>query len=180
MADWDELIAEVTNKPQKSVSEVKETAVRDVDDFSFGDALEKSMQKKVDLAIAKAELDPLKIRPVLPKEKAETAGEKWFNIPKAKLSEEDIRDWKLLKMRSVLHRGGANAVELPEDPPDFVQFGVILDNPMEGKKGRLDRKLRAPTIAESLAKDFEYREYLESNYEKIAKVEKRSKKARGK
>jgi hypothetical protein len=50
-----------------------------------------------------------------------------------------------------------------------VQFGVFVDNPIEGPRRRLSKKLRAPTIAESLAKDAGFRDLLETNMMKLKK-----------
>lgn len=168
MADWDEYIAELEEtkraetRPEPVSGQIEANTA-----FEFGDALESAVQKRVSDAMAKAELDPLKIGPTVKKEKQETSGPMWFNVPKAKLTEEDKRDWELLRMRSALRSGGANAVELPEKPPEFLQFGVVLDNPIEGQKGRISKKYRAPTIAESLAKDAEFRDFLEASVRKL-------------
>ena len=169
MADWDKLIALKTKQIQEEKPKVKEVQIEKNENFVFGDVVESSKQKRIDEAMKKAINDPFRIEPVKPKEKIETSGDNWFNIPKAKLTEEDKRDWEILRMRSVLQKGGAGAVELPEKPPDFLQFGIVQDNPIEGRRGRVAKRFRAPTIAESLAKDEEFRDFLEMNYTKIQK-----------
>lgn len=169
MADWDSLISLKTKENEVEKPEVKELETVKNKDFIFGDVLENAKQQRLDDAIQNAILNPLKIKPVEKKEKVETAGSNWYNIPKAKLSEEDKRDWDLLRMRSVLTKGGVNAVELPEKPPEFLQFGVVQDNPIEGNRGRVAKRLRAPTIAESLAKDEQFHDFMEKNYEKLEK-----------
>ncbi|OHT06113.1 Acidic 82 kDa protein [Tritrichomonas foetus] len=169
MSDWDALIAEVKNENPKKEMEAKDALTEKNRDFEFGDALEDSTKKRVDSAMEKAEVDPLKMKPVTKVKKLETSGDNWYNIPKTEWTEEMKRDWQLIRMRSVLGPGGANSVELPEEYPDFVQFGTISENPIEGQKGRLSKKLRAPTIAESLAKDTEFRSFLEKNYQKLEK-----------
>ncbi|KAH0791886.1 deoxynucleotidyltransferase terminal-interacting protein 2 [Histomonas meleagridis] len=169
MADWDKLIALKTKQTQEKTPKVNEIQIEKNENFVFGDILESSKQKRIDEAMKKATSDPFRIEPEKPKQKSETSGDNWFNIPKANLTEEDKRDWEILRMRSVLKRGGAGAVELPEKPPEFLQFGVVQDNPIEGRRGRVAKRYRAPTIAESLAKDEGFREYLEMNYSKMNK-----------
>ena len=167
MADWEGLIAKLKSEQKQKEEELEPVAIEANQSFEFGDLLESSIQKKVSEALSKAEMNPLKIGPIAKKEKQETSGENWFNVPKARLSEEDKRDWQLLRMRSVLSHGGAGGVELSEEPPEFVQFGVIKDNPIEGNKNRVSKKYRAPTIAESLAKDAEFRDFIETNIKKL-------------
>lgn len=169
MADWNSLISLKTKENEEQKPEVKEGEAIKNEKFIFGDVLESAKQQRFDEAVKNATIDPTKIGPVEKKEKAETSGADWFNVPKAKLSEEDKRDWDLLRMRSALMKGGANAVELSEKPPEFLQFGVVLDNPIEGNRGRVAKRFRAPTIAESLAKDEQFQEFMEKNYEKLGK-----------
>ena len=167
MADWDSLIALAEKKNPQVKPSVKNTDINKNSDFEFGDALEAKTKEKTDKSLSTAELNPLKIAPITKQEKVETSGPGWYNIPKVKYTEEQKRDWKLLRMRAIMQRGSGKVVDLPEEPPDFVQFGTIQMNPLEGQKGRISKKLRAPTIAESLAKDQEFREFLEESYDKI-------------
>ena len=169
MADWDSLIASAEKRNPQNKPSIANTNIIQNSDFEFGDTLEAKTKEKIDNALSNAELDPLKISPVIKKEKVETSGPGWYDIPKVQLTEEQKRDWKLLRMRAILQRGGGKVVDLPEDPPDFIQFGTIQVNPIEGQKGRISKKLRAPTIAESLIKDKEFREFLEESYDKIKK-----------
>jgi hypothetical protein len=112
-------------------------------------------------------MNPLRIGPRLKKTKAETSGPDWFNVPKVNLTEEEKRDWDLLRMRSVIGKTRANVYQLPEKPPDFLQFGVVVGSAIEGKRGRLSKKFRGRTIAESLAKDAEFRDFLDMNVQKM-------------
>ena len=170
MADRDGLIAQLESAAvPTSQSSDTPVVVESNQSYEFGDLLESSVQQRVKEALEKAETNPHKIGPTIKQEKQETSGPNWFNVPKANLSEADKRDWQILRMRSVISSGGANGVELPEEPPEFLQFAVVRDNPVEGQRGRVSRKLRAPTIAESLAKDAEFRDFLETNLRKIQK-----------
>lgn len=175
MNDWDLLIEEAKNENQ-SKNDHKETEVLDIKesnrDFEFGDALEESKKKKVESSMKNAEVDPLKIIPNQKVEKLETAGEGWFNMPKAEITPELKRDWDILRMRSVF-RSGADLSEMPENPPDFIQVGVIKDNPIEGAKRRVGKKHRGKTIAEALAKDAEFRDFLERKYQKLVSKKKK-------
>ncbi|KAK8886175.1 Deoxynucleotidyltransferase terminal-interacting protein 2 [Tritrichomonas musculus] len=170
--NWDTLIAQakkenISKKDQYADEELntKESSR----DFEFADALEDSIKKKVESSMEKAELDPFKIKPKTKVEKLETAGANWFNMPKAEITEEIKRDWELLRMRSVLKSGGVNGVQLPENPPEFLQVGVIKDNPIEGPKGRVGRRYRGATITEALVKDADFRDFLERKYQKLEK-----------
>ena len=167
MADWDGLIAQLQSQAKPDDAAPEPISLESNQAYEFGDLLESSVKQRVSQALEKAETNPVKIGPTVKKEKLETSGPNWFNVPKANLTEEEKRDWQLLHMRSALGRGGANAVELPEEPPEFLQFAVVRNNPIEGQKGRVSRKLRAPTIAESLAKDGEFRDFLETNMRKL-------------
>ena len=173
MSDWDSLIAEAKNESTAILTPEKLQNGENDREFAFGDAIDDSTQKRVNEAISKAELDPYKMKPATKPEKVETAGENWYNMPKAEMTEELKRDWEILRMRSVLQKGGANAVELPEEPPEFLQVGIIRDNPMEGRKGRVSRKYRAATITEALAKDQGFRDFLESSYMKMKEKKER-------
>lgn len=173
MLNWDLLIAQVQTENLSQKETNNELSRENNREFEFSDVLEKSRQKKINDSMKHAQIDPQKIRSIQKIEKAETAGPDYFYMPKAELTEELKRDWEMLRMRSVLHSGGANAVELPENPPEFLQVGVVLDNPKEGSKGRLGKKLRAPTITESLVKDAKFRDFLEKNYQKLDKKKKK-------
>ena len=120
----------------------------------------------------KAEVDPLKMKPNQKVEKVETAGENWFNMPKAEITPEIKRDWELLRMRSVF-RSGADNNTLSENPPEFLQVGTVKENPIEGRKGRAGRRYRAETITEALAKDAEFRDFIERNYQRLESKKKK-------
>lgn len=175
MDDWDSLIAQVkseNNLKNDHNDEEEFTSQENNRDFEFGDALEESRKKKVESSMKNAEIDPLKMKPNQKPEKIETAGENWFNVPKAEITEEIKRDWELLRMRSVLKSGGEDAV-LSENPPEFLQVGIIKDNPIEGQRGRVGRRYRAQTITEALAKDAEFRDFLETKYQKLERKKKK-------
>ena len=160
MADWDSLIAEETAQNTELRPEVKQSDLSS-STFAFGDALEKFTEENLKNQESKIVSDPLKITAhKLKREKDETAGKNWFNMPKSNLTEEEKRDWQILHMRSVWEKGAKNVVQLPEQPPEFVQFGVIHTHAMDGNKAKLSRKQRAPTIAEMLAKDDSFQQFI--------------------
>lgn len=169
MADWDSLIAETEASSTAIKPVVHETGLTVNRDFAFGDAAQEFLDDKLKDAMNKAIADPTKMPAIdKKKKKDESAGKDWFNIPKSKLTEEDKRDWQILHMRSVIEKGAGNVVQLPEEPPEFLQFGTIQTHAMDGKKARLTRKERGATILESLAKDDTYINYL--NEEKAKKL----------
>ena len=170
MADWDSLISDVTQNSESIKPSVIEPHIKDSKAFEFGDVFQAEKDSKLNSAMKLAQTDPLKLKAITKNEKKpETAGDKWFNMPKAQLTDEDKRDWEFLHMRSVLDKGMKNVVQLSEQPPEFVQFGFVKSHAMDGPKGRLNRKLRAPTIAESLAKDDNFHQFLAESEKKMKK-----------
>ena len=160
MADWDALIAEETAQNTELKPEVKQSELSS-SNFAFGDTLQEYADQNLHNTQAKIVSDPLKITAhKLKKEKDETAGKNWFNMPKTNLTEEEKRDWQILHMRSVWEKGARNVAPLPEQPPEFLQFGVIHSHAMDGNKAKLSRKQRAPTIAEMLAKDDSFQQFI--------------------
>ena len=167
MADWDSLIAAETAQNTTLKPEVKQSAISaDNSNFAFGDAMESFMEKNLENKISQAQVDPFKIQNKTKGKKQITAGKNWYNMPKAELTEEEKRDWQVLHMRSVMERGAGNVAALPEEPPEFVQFGVVHTHDMDGRKARLSRKQRAPTIAEMLAKDESFVSFLNETKKK--------------
>jgi hypothetical protein len=72
-------------------------------------------------------------------------------------------------MRGAIGKPSTRAHQLPEKPPDFLQFGVVVGSAIEGPRGKLRRKLRGRTIAESLSKDGDFRDFLDANVRKMKK-----------
>lgn len=169
MADWDSLIAETEASSTAIKPVVHETGFSKNRDFAFGDAIQEFSEEKMKNTMKQANLDPLNMPAIdKKKKKEETAGKDWFDMPKSKLTEEDKRDWQILHMRSVIEKGAGNVAALPEEPPEFLQFGTIITSAMDGKKARLTRKQKGATIAEALAKDESFLQYL--NDEKAKKI----------
>ena len=172
MADWDALIAEESAQNTELRPEVKQSDLS-YSGFAFGDTLQEFSEQNLKNQESKMVSDPLKIQAhKLKKEKDETAGKNWFNMPKSNLTEEDLRDWEILHMRSVIEKGAANVAPLPEKPPEFLQFGIIHSHAMDGNKAKLSRKQRAPTIAEMLAKDDSFQRFLDDAKKKEQKKKK--------
>ncbi|GMH39902.1 hypothetical protein BSKO_07806 [Bryopsis sp. KO-2023] len=77
----------------------------------------------------------------------------WIDTPSAKMTEEVKRDLAILKMRDTLDPTRFyKKLDMKKDPK-WLQIGTVVDNPYDGRYGRLPNRLRKKTIAEQWLAD---------------------------
>lgn len=96
--------------------------------------------------------DPTKLNKLLRKQKKDTAGSQWFDMPAPVLTPELKKDLQLLKLRSVIDpkrhykKSDAKSKTLPK----YFQVGTIVESASDFFSSRLTKKERKSSIADEL------------------------------
>ncbi|KAG4304004.1 hypothetical protein PORY_002527 [Pneumocystis oryctolagi] len=108
--------------------------------------------------------------------KEETAGEKWFHMPKTELTESLKTELQILKMRNILdpkrHYRKDNRKELPK----YFQIGTMIDDVLNTPLEELSKK-RTHTILDEILEDQDKRQYFKKKYNDIQKAKMSGRKA---
>lgn len=123
--------------------------------------------------------DPVQLKRAAKEKRESTAGDKWFNMPKAELTPELKRDLQLLQMRHVLdpkrhykkNTFGISKQDAQDSEnggfPKFVQKGTIVEDSSEFFSARLTKKQRKKTFAQELLADDKTKTYFKRKYGEI-------------
>lgn len=123
--------------------------------------------------------DPVLLKRAAKEKRESTAGEKWFNMPKAEMTPELKRDLQLLQMRNVLdpkrhykkNTFGISNKDGEETEnggfPKFIQKGTIVEDSSEFFSARLTRKQRKQTFAQEVLSDDKTKTYFKRKYGEI-------------
>ncbi|KXN74442.1 Fcf2-domain-containing protein [Conidiobolus coronatus NRRL 28638] len=104
------------------------------------------------------------------KEKASSAGPKWFNMPTATLTEEAKRDLHIIKLRNVLDRKRFYKKDNNKALPKFFQFGTVIEHSSEFYSSRINKKDRKSTLVEEVLSDDKSKEYFKRKFNEIQEV----------
>lgn len=96
----------------------------------------------------------------------ETAGSKWFDIPKGELTPSVKRDLKVLEQRAALDPKRHYKKDKWKTP-DFFQVGTIVEGNTEYYSARMKNKERKQTILESVMNDQDTKHYFKRKYDEI-------------
>ncbi|ODQ64656.1 Fcf2-domain-containing protein [Nadsonia fulvescens var. elongata DSM 6958] len=110
--------------------------------------------------------DPVKVNQQAKKDSEATLGSKWFDMPKADMTEALKRDLQLIKMRNALdpkRHYRRDTSKLPE----YFQQGTIVEGNTEYYSARMNRKERKGTIAGEILQDMESKKFFKRKYESI-------------
>lgn len=145
----------------------------------------KQPKSKSDSLVFRSITDPVLAKREAKENREKSAGDKWFNMPKAELTPELKRDLQLIQMRNVLdpkrhykkNTFGYNA-DGETAFPKYVQQGTIVQDSSEFFSARLTRKQRKTTFAEELLSDNKTRQYFKRKYDEIAEQKNKFRKDR--
>lgn len=123
------------------------------------------------------------------KEKSQTKGPEWYNLPATTLTPEVENDLKVIQMRSALdpkHFYKKN--DLKTALPKYFQVGKVLDSPVDFYHNRVPKKQRKSTVVEELLADAEFqkssrkrfKEIIEQRKKLCYKAQKHSRRLKGK
>ncbi|XP_048395219.2 deoxynucleotidyltransferase terminal-interacting protein 2 [Stegostoma tigrinum] len=101
------------------------------------------------------------------KERAQTAGDGWYNMKAPDLTDELKNDLKALKMRAAINPKRFYKKNDREGFPKYFQVGTVLDNPVDFYHSRIPKKERKRTMVEELLADAEFRRYNKKKYQQI-------------
>lgn len=96
----------------------------------------------------------------------ETAGSKWFDMPKGELTPAVKRDLKVLEQRAALDPKRHYKKDKWKTP-DFFQVGTIVEGNTEYYSARMKNKERKQTILESVMNDQDTKHYFKRKYDEI-------------
>ncbi|KAK7202546.1 putative nucleolus protein required for cell viability [Myxozyma melibiosi] len=130
-------------------------------------ALSSGSSSKVEL---RSVVDYSKIKKDAKMAKEDTAGEKWFDMPKTEMTPQIKRDLQLLKLRHVLDP--KRHYRRPDDKAEMKYFqpGTIVEGPTEFFSARLTKKERKQTLADEIMADERAKTYFKNKYEEIQKA----------
>ncbi|PIA34595.1 hypothetical protein AQUCO_03700112v1 [Aquilegia coerulea] len=99
--------------------------------------------------------DPRKLNKLLRKQRKDTAGGNWFDMPAPTITPELKKDLQIIKLRSVLDpkRHYKKSDSKSKTLPKYFQVGTIIESPSEFFTGRLTKKERKTTFADELLSD---------------------------
>lgn len=153
--------------PKLSDAESTFKSVKPTEDFSNGNSNSDSL-------VFRNISDPVKVKRANKEKKENSAGDKWFNMPKAELTPELKRDLQLIQMRGVLdpkRHYKKNTFGTKSDGtvnfPKFVQKGTIVSDSSEFFSARLTKKERKKTFAEEILSDDKTKNYFKRKYSEI-------------
>ncbi|XP_063973266.1 deoxynucleotidyltransferase terminal-interacting protein 2 [Diachasmimorpha longicaudata] len=101
------------------------------------------------------------------KERKESKGKKWFNLPATEMTDEIKHDLEIIQMRSVLNPKQFYKKNDIKTLPKFFQIGKVVDTPLDFYHGRLTKKERKRTIVDELMADAEFAKYNKRKYKEI-------------
>lgn len=102
------------------------------------------------------------------KEKGETAGPGWFNLPKTEITEELKKDFQIIKMRNVLDPKRYYK-KASKKMPTYFQVGRVVENATEFYSSRIPKKERKRTMVDELLEDADFRRKNKKKYLEIQK-----------
>lgn len=102
--------------------------------------------------------------------KKDTAGPAWFNMPAAERTPELDAELGALRLRNIIdpkrhYKGGKQA-----STSKYVQIGTIIDDPTDfyaSKTNVTSRRTRQKSLVDSLLRDEESRQYYKSRFTKL-------------
>ncbi|KAI9593433.1 Fcf2 pre-rRNA processing-domain-containing protein [Syncephalis fuscata] len=98
------------------------------------------------------------------KQRENTSGKSWFDMPKAKITPELERDWQIIQMRNVLDPKRHYRKDKRKAPPTYCQVGTVIEGAAEFYSSRMTRRERKQTILEEFLHDTNRREYFRDRY----------------
>ena len=103
------------------------------------------------------------------KQREETAGPNWYNLPKTEVTPELKKDFQLMKMRDILdpHR---HYKKSDSTLPRYFQMGTVIEGSAEFYSSRISKKQRKGTLVDELLADAEFRKKNKKKYLEIQKV----------
>ncbi|OLL23987.1 rRNA-processing protein fcf2 [Neolecta irregularis DAH-3] len=107
----------------------------------------------------------------------DTAGPKWFNMPRPILTPALKRDLHLLRMRSVLDPKLFYKNSFSKHLPKYFHSGRIIHAPADHPSLRIPRKLQKGSIVEELLQDTDKRQYYKKKFLQIQALKASGKKA---
>lgn len=110
------------------------------------------------------------------KEEPTSAGDKWFDMPKAELTDSVKRDLKIIEQRAALDPKRHYKKDKWK-APEFFQIGTIVEGNTEFYSVRLKNKDRHTTILESVMHDDDTQKYFKRKYDQIQAKKTSGKKA---
>ncbi|KAJ7541681.1 hypothetical protein O6H91_10G070600 [Diphasiastrum complanatum] len=103
--------------------------------------------------------DMRKLKKMLKKEVADTAGDKWFYMPAPTITPELKKELQLLKLRSVINPKRHYKAEDSKTLPKYFQIGTVVEGPADFFSGRLTNKERKATFADELLSNTDLARY---------------------
>nr|CAG4643581.1 EOG090X0GO7 [Ilyocryptus agilis] len=101
------------------------------------------------------------------KKAAKTKGDKWFNLPAAKMTEEKFRDLQVIQMRSILDPKQFYKKNDLKVLPKYFQVGTVVDNAADFYHSRVPKKDRKKTLVDELMADANFQRYNKRKYAEI-------------
>ncbi|KAJ5073467.1 hypothetical protein M0811_08584 [Anaeramoeba ignava] len=129
-------------------------------------ALEKSILKEI-ISSKETSVPPLKIKG----KKGKTTKSAFHEIPEKEVTPEIMRDFKIIMNRKALDpkRFYKSSDYKHDQFPKRFYVGTVLDSPFDSSSDRIPRRQRAPTLAEQLLKDRNFKQFSQNKMKEINK-----------
>ncbi|XP_074619614.1 deoxynucleotidyltransferase terminal-interacting protein 2-like [Acropora palmata] len=101
------------------------------------------------------------------KEREETAGPMWFNLPRTQMTPEIEQDLKIIKMRNVLDRTRHYKKNDSQELPKYFQIGTVVEGSADFYASRIPKRQRKNNMIDELLADAEFRRYNKKKFLEI-------------
>ncbi|KAL5726429.1 hypothetical protein ACHQM5_009473 [Ranunculus cassubicifolius] len=101
--------------------------------------------------------DPRKVNKMIRKQRKDTTGGDWFDMPAPTITPELKNDLQILKMRNVLDP--KRHYKKGDVSTKYFQVGTVIESSSDFFTGRLTKKERKRTLAEEILADPSYAQY---------------------